>query len=52
MIIIKRVERITLNNAEDESNDTTQVEVGDKDGYYKQDKDDDKMTQEEKRKLQ
>jgi len=43
MIIIKRVERIKLNNAEDDSNDTTttQVEVEDKDGYYMQDKDDD-----------
>ena len=49
MIIIKRVERIKLNNADDNSNgnDTTtttqvEVEVEDKDGYYKQDKDDDK----------
>jgi len=48
MIIIKRVERIKLNNADDDSNGngkdttTTQVEVEDKDGYYKQDKDDDK----------
>jgi len=35
---------IKLNNAEEDSNDTTttQVEVEDKDGYYKQDKDDDK----------
>ena len=42
------MERIKLNNADDDSNcnDTTttqvEVEVEDKDGYYKQDKDDDK----------
>jgi len=40
--ITKRVERIKLNNADDDSLVTTQVEVEDKDGYYKQDKDDDK----------
>ena len=48
IIIIKRLERIKLNNADDNGNgnDTTttmtQVEVEDKDGYYRQDKGDDK----------
>ena len=41
MIIIKRVERIKLNNADDSNgNDMTTTQVEDKDGYYKQDKDD------------
>ena len=40
--ITKRVERIKLNNADDDSLVTTQVEVEDKDGYDMQDKDDDK----------
>ena len=40
--ITKRVESIKLNNADDNSPVTTQVEVEEKDGYYKQDKDDDK----------
>ena len=44
IIIIKRVERIKLNNADDDSNgnDTTTTQVEDKDRYYKQDKHDDK----------
>jgi len=44
MIIIERVERIKLNNADDDSNgnDTTTTQVEDKDGYYKQYMHDDK----------
>ena len=44
MIIIKRVERIKLNNADGyrNGNDTTTTQVEDKDRYYKQDKDNDK----------
>ena len=43
-IIIKRVERIKLNKADnnDNGNDTMITQVEDKDRYYKQDKDDDK----------
>ena len=47
MIIIKRVERIKLNNAgggdhDSNGNDMTTMQAEDKDGYYKKDKDDDK----------